>query len=41
MYLRGSGGTGKSRVIKAFVNFSRRWQATVITASSGVEAVLI
>ena len=44
MFLGGSGGTGKSRVIQAFVDFSRRWQATtstVITASSGVAAVLI
>ncbi len=44
MYLGGSGGTGKSRVIQAFVDFSRRWLATastVITASSGVAAVLI
>lgn len=44
MYLGGSGGTGKSRVIRAFVDFSRRWHATtstVITASSGVAAILI
>ena len=44
MYLAGSGGTGKSRIITAFQDFARRWRATstvVICASSGVAAVLI
>lgn len=44
MYLAGSGGTGKSRVIKCFTDFSRRWNSvasTVICASSGVAAILI
>ena len=44
MYLGGSGGTGKSRVIQAFVHFARRWHSIashVICASSGVAAILI
>jgi putative ribosome biogenesis GTPase RsgA len=41
MCLGGSSGTGKSRVINAFVEFSHRWHSTtyvVVTASSGVVA---
>ena len=44
MYLGGSGGTGKSRVIQAVVDFARRWHsssAIVICASCGAAAVLI
>lgn len=44
LYLSGSGGTGKSRIIQAFVDFSRRWHSMashVICASSGVAAILI
>jgi putative ribosome biogenesis GTPase RsgA len=44
MCLGGSSGTGKSRVINAFVKFSHRWHSTtyvVVTASSGVVAFLI
>ena len=44
LFLGGSGGTGKSRVIQAFVDFARRWHPTasvVVSASSGVAAVLI
>jgi hypothetical protein len=44
LFLAGSGGTGKSRVIKCFTDFARRWHSTasnVITASSGVAATLI
>jgi hypothetical protein len=44
LFLGGSGGTGKSRVIQAFVDFARRWHSTasvVVCASSGVAAVLI
>ena len=44
LYLGGSGGTGKSRVIQAFVDFARRWHSVashVICASSGVAAILI
>ena len=44
LYLGGSGGTGKSRVIQAFVDFARRWHSMashVICASSGVAAILI
>ena len=44
LFLGGSGGTGKSRVIQAFVDFARRWHSSasiVITASSGIAAVLI
>ena len=38
LYLGGSGGTGKSRVIQAFVDFARRWHSMsshVICASPG------
>ena len=44
MMLTGEGGTGKSRVVKAFVEFVQRWggAATVcVTATSGVAACLI
>jgi hypothetical protein len=44
MFLAGSGGTGKSRVIQCFKDFARRWHSvasTVISASSGVAAILI
>jgi len=44
MFLAGSGGTGKSRVIKCFKDFCRRWTSTaanVTCASSGVAAILI
>jgi hypothetical protein len=44
MFLAGSGGTGKSRVIQCFKDFARRWHSiasTVIGASSGVAAMLI
>lgn len=44
MYLGGSGGTGKSRVIQAYVDFARRWHATassIVCASTGVAAVLV
>ena len=44
LYLGGSGGTGKSRVIQAFVDFARRWHSIashVIGASSGAAAMLI
>jgi len=44
MFLAGSGGTGKSRVIQCFKDFARRWHSvasTVISASSGVAAMLI
>lgn len=44
MYLGGSGGTGKSRLIQAFVDFARRWkssQAVVITAYAGIAASII
>jgi hypothetical protein len=44
LFLGGSGGTGKSRVIQAFADFARRWHPTasiVVCASSGVAAVLI
>jgi hypothetical protein len=44
LFLSGSGGTGKSRVIQTFVDFARRWHSTasvVVCASSGVAAVLI
>lgn len=43
-FLSGSGGTGKSRIIQAFVDFARRWHSIashVICASSGVAAILI
>ena len=44
LFLSGSGGTGKSRVIQTFVDFARRWHSIashVICASSGVAAILI
>ena len=44
MFLAGSGGTGKSRIIKCFKDFTRRWHsvaATVICAPSGVAAMPI
>nr|CAH0103563.1 unnamed protein product [Daphnia galeata] len=44
LFLSGSGGTGKSRIIQAFVDFARRWHSIashVICASSGVAAILI
>lgn len=44
LFLSGSGGTGKSRVIKCFKDFTRWWSSvasTVICASSGVSAMLI
>ena len=44
MFLGGCGGTGKSRVIQAVVDFARRWNSTstvVITALSGIAAMLI
>lgn len=44
MFLAGSGGTGKSRVIQAFTDFSRRWHSTatsVICASTGIASMLI
>lgn len=44
MHLAGSGGTGKSLVVKALVDFAECWkaaQSVVIKASSGVAAMLI
>lgn len=44
MGLFGKGGTGKSRVIQAAVDFAKRWyvaDAVVITATSGIAGVLI
>lgn len=44
MHLAGSGGTGKSLVVKALVDFTQCWKAArsvIITASSGVAAMLI
>ncbi|KZS16225.1 Uncharacterized protein APZ42_018073 [Daphnia magna] len=44
LFLAESGGTGKSRVIKCFKDFTKRWYSvasTVICASSGVAAMLI
>lgn len=44
MYLGGAGGTGKSRVVQALVDFARRWHSSasvVITASTGIAAVLV
>jgi hypothetical protein len=44
MFLAGSGGTGKSRVIQCLKDFAQRWHSvasTVISASSGVAAMLI
>lgn len=44
MFLSGSGGTGKSRVIKPFTDFARRWYSeasVVVTATSGIVAMLI
>ena len=44
MFLGGCGGTGKSRIIQAFNDFSRRWHLTssvVVSASSGIAAMLI
>lgn len=44
MFLAGSGGTGKSRVIQCFKDFARRWHSvasTVISASSGVATMLL
>jgi hypothetical protein len=44
LFLSESGGTGKSRIIQAIVDFARRWHTIashVICASSGVAAILI
>jgi hypothetical protein len=44
MFLAGSGGTRKSRIIKCFKDFTQRWHlvaATVICASPSVAAMLI
>lgn len=44
LFLSDSGGTGKSRIIQAFVDFERRWHSIashVICASSGVATILI
>ena len=44
LFLGSSGGTGKSRVIQAFVDFARRWHLVashVVCASSGVAGILI
>ena len=43
-YLGGAGGTGKSRVVQAFVDYARRWHSSasvVITANCGIAAVLV
>ena len=42
MFLTGSGGTGKSRVVQAVRDFARRWHATsmvCVSATSGTAAV--
>ena len=44
MFLAGSGGTGKSRIIQAFTDFARRWNSTascVVCASTGIASILI
>ncbi len=44
MFLGGCGGTGKSRIIQAFLDFARRWNSTssiVVSATSGIAAMLI
>lgn len=44
LFLGGSGGTGKTRVIQALVDFARRWNASsslITSASSGIAAMLI
>ena len=44
MFLAGSGGTGKSRIIQAFTDFARRWHSTsscVVCASTGIASILI
>ena len=44
MFLGGCGGSGKSRVIESFIDFSRRWYAAslvTVTATSGIAAMLI
>ena len=44
LYLSGSGGTGKSRVLQALVEFAKCWKASeslVVTASCGGAAMLI
>ena len=44
MFLGGCGGTGKSRIIKTFLDFARRWHSAstvVVTATSGIAAMLI
>ena len=44
MFLGGCGETGKSRLIKAFLDFARRWHSestVVVTATSGIAAMLI
>lgn len=44
MFLSGCGGSGKSRIIKAFLDFARRWNSSttvVVTATSGIAAMLI
>jgi hypothetical protein len=44
LYLGGSGGTGKSRVVQALIDFARRWTRSdmvAVTASSGIAGVLI
>ena len=44
MYLCGSGGTGKSRVINATIDYARRWEALdilCVTACSGIAGTII
>ncbi len=44
MFLGGCGGTGKSRIIQAFLDFARRWHSSstvVVSATSGIAAMLI
>lgn len=44
MYVSGAGGTGKSRIIQAIIDFARRIHANaniLVTASSGIASVLI
>lgn len=44
MFVSGSGGTGKSRVIQSVVDYARRWctlPSVVVCASSGAAAVLV
>ena len=44
MFIGGCGGTGKSRIVKAFRDFARRWHSdstVVVSATSGIAAMLI